>query len=770
MVSRPPNSTLFAVSLVGATTIALQVVLTRMFSAMLAYHFSFLAISLAMLGTGGGALLVYLSQGREPYPLDLQLSRWSVVLCIGLVVAPFAITQIDFGEGDTLDPGFILRLGIACIIAGIPSFAGGVVMALAMSRLSEWIGIVYAFDLAGAGLGAALIVPVLWLVPAPQTIVLLAVPASAAALLFSTRHKRARVATSFLAMCTVVLFAGSVTSALPRVPIGHHLPEGSQIAADRWTPLSRVMGVIFPPGFPWNVLFYDKVFAPVPIVRDGQRPGWPELRSGPQSIGYELAGAGRVLVIGGGGGRDIDSALALGRKEVDVIELNPGIRRVVDDDLAPVSGRPYSAPGVATTIGDGRSVLAGRDTRYQHIHIGFTDTFSVNAAAGFALTENNLYTIEAFDTYLDHLAPRGILNVSRLLKLVGDEALRTAVLALATLAHRGVADPRAHVVVIRGEDVLGGIYGTVLVRNEPFAPAELEYITRLASERGQGILFGPGANMEGEWRALAEASSIEAFCTAHALNVCPSTDDQPFFFNMRRIRDLGRRDLGYRFVADPTSVLIVTVGLLLILSLAVYGLPLISVDRSRRPLGRPLIYFAAIGVGFMLVEISLVQRFVLFLGYPTYSLSVVLFSLLVSTGLGSYLTTRTRDTRRLQHFGLATAVILIVASAIGLQPLLRAWIGLAFSVRIALSVLILMPFGLALGVAMPIGLRELEQLHAPSVPYAWGVNGIASVIASAAGVAIAIYFGFRGASLVAAACYAIALASIPTRRRFQGAT
>jgi len=764
MASPPRNSTLFGVSLVGATTIALQVVLTRMLSALLAYHFSFLAISLAMLGTGGGALLVYLSKEHERHPLDVQLARWSVLLCIGLVALPLAMTQIDFGEGDSLDPSFIVRLGLSCALAGITFLTGGVVMALAISRLTEWVGIVYAFDLAGAGFGAALIVPVLWLVPPPQAMVLLAVPASVAVILFSAGQKRGRVAAGFLTLCTVTLFAGSMMSALPRVPVGRTLPEGSRIAGDRWTPISHVVGVVFPPGAPWNPVFYDRVFAPVPIVRGGRRPGWPELRTGPQSIGYELAGPGRVLVIGGGGGRDVYTAVALGRKEIDVIELNPGIRRVVDDDLGAVSGRPYSIPGVATTIGDGRSVLARRDTRYQQIHIGFTDTLSTSSAAGFALTENNLYTMEAFGVYLDHLAPQGILNISRHLKLVGDEALRIAVLSLATLAHRGVADPKAHVVVIRGQGVLGEIYGTVLVRNEPFTRPELERITRLASERGQGVLFAPGAPMEGEWLALADASSTEAFCTAHALNVCPSTDDQPFFFSMRWIRDLGRRDADYLYVADPTAVLIITVVLLFILSLLVCGVPALSVERDRRPAGRQLVYFAAIGVGFMLVEISLVQRFVLFLGYPTYALSVVLFSLLISTGIGSYLTTRVHRTGRLQRFALVQAIVLILAAAIGLQPLLGAWIGLPLIARIIISVFLLAPFGLALGVAMPIGLRNLEREHRPSVPYAWGINGIASVIASGSGVAIAIYFGFRGTSLAAATCYVVALASIATRR------
>jgi spermidine synthase len=155
----------------------------------------------------------------------------------------------------------------------------------------------------------------------------------------------------------------------------------------------------------------------VPIVGDGPVPDWQMLVTGPASIGYELTGPGHALVIGGGGGRDIYTALSQGQRPVDVIELNEGIRATVDEDLGHLSGAPYSRDGVSTVIGDGRSQLASRDVLYDQIHIGFTDTLSGNAAQGFALTENNLYTVEAFLEYFAHLKPRGVLNVSRPLPL-----------------------------------------------------------------------------------------------------------------------------------------------------------------------------------------------------------------------------------------------------------------------------------------------------------------------------------------------------------------
>ena len=228
--------------------------------------------------------------------------------------------------------------------------------------------------------------------------------------------------------------------------------------------------------------------------------------SGPQSIGYELTGpGGDVLIIGGGGGRDIHNALSEGQGQIDVIELNRGMREMVDEDLADVSGSPYSFPGVDTEIGDGRSTLAARDEDYDQIHIGFTNTLSANAASSYALTENNLYTLEAFEEYLDHLKPGGVLNVSRLYFHSGEEALRTTVLALEALRRHGVEDPERNVVTILGHG-LGGDFGTTLVRLEPYTEAELAEIRELADERGLGVAFAPGGPYQREWAQLAEAA------------------------------------------------------------------------------------------------------------------------------------------------------------------------------------------------------------------------------------------------------------------------
>ena len=762
MPERPSARVLVAVALVTGCTLALQVLLTRLLSAVLAYHFSFLAISLALLGTGAGALIVYVMPERfGRVPLERQLSRWCGCFGVLLLVLPFLLIRLNFSGGggvgnDSLTGGFVVNIALACVIAAAPSFVAGIVVALAISGYPQWIGRVYAFDLVGAGVGALVVVPLLWLSDAPTLLLGLGVVAFFAAVLFAPPTGRERFAAIGLtAVGSGLVIAATITSIVflpPRFP----LPDNARTVSDRWNPLSRVIAYELPAA-PFEAVFYDRDYAPAPKAA-GRIPDWRELRTGPQSIGYELTGPGRSLIIGGGGGRDIYNALSSGQARVDVIEINDGIRKAVDEDLRHLTGSPYSRPGVHTSIGDGRSILSRRDTQYDTVHIGFTNTLSGNSAAGYVLTENNLYTVEAFEEYLDHLKPDGILNVSRVRKLAGDEAVRLTVLVLAALERKGVAAPEQSVVTILGRDIFGEAYGTVLARTRPFTQAELGTIKRLAVERGQGVVFAPGGPYVDEWEELAEADDWRAFCSNYRLNVCPATDDKPFFFNQTRLSQIGSSSRYYDYSRDPYEILMVTLGVLMALSVLAFLLPLRLSRRAARPTVGSLSYFAALGFGFLMLEIVLIQRFVLFLGFPTYALSVVLFALLVFTGVGSSISSRFQDARRPLLAALSAVIVLTVAGAFGLQPLLQSLIEVPFPMRVAISTALLAPLGIVLGMAMPIGLRRFRALHPESIAYAWGVNGVASVVASVLGVALAINFGFATTSLVAGTFYLAALA------------
>ena len=328
-----------------------------------------------------------------------------------------------------------------------------------------------------------------------------------------------------------------------------------------------------------------------------------------------------------------------------MIELNRAIRDMVDEDLARWSGRPFELPGVSVAIGDGRSTLAARDTLYDQVHIGFTNTLTAGSGSAYALSENNLYTVEAFDEYLDHLRPGGLLSVSRLYRFAGDEVLRATVLALTALERRGSRGARA----ARGRDARARHAERVL-RDGAGRPRAVH---RRAARRAWRTL-GAGAHPRRGVRAgrparaasgarLAAAESPEAFCESYPVDVCAPTDDRPFFLNPVRLGDLGEEQpAGSTFISrTPFLVLLVALGILAALSALAFVLPLLLVRSAERPPAwarSPSSPPSASASSCS--RWSLIQRFVLFLGFPTYALSVVLFALLLFTGAGALLSAR----------------------------------------------------------------------------------------------------------------------------------
>jgi hypothetical protein len=743
--------------MVAGCVLALQVLLTRLFSAALFYHFSFLSISLALLGAGAGAIAVYVRpRWFDRRPLEQELAAWAVVLAALLLVIPVVLARIRFGTSDQVTGTFAALLALTSVVTTLLFAAAGIVIALAVRGYTATMSRLYAFDLGGAALGAVVVVPLMWIVGVPTLIVALAPVAALAALVFVRgRGGLAGAAAGLLVVGLLAAILAGSTRLYEPAPAYE-----SGVVSDRWTPISRVVGHGARPSDRFTRLYYDRGGAPVARYdRGGPMPGWRDLGLGPQSLGYVFGGRDRGLIIGGGGGRDILNALSSGVRSVDVIELNRAIVDTVDDSLRDFSGAPYSLPGVHTRAGDGRSILAEDDDEYDVIHIGYADTFSGNSGQAFALAENNLYTTEAFEEYFDHLRPNGVLDVTRPRRMVGDEALRITMLALEALRRRGVERPERNVVVVLGQDILSPLFGTTLARTRPWTRAELDRLETLAGRRGKGVAFAPGGPYKLEWADLAAATSPRAFCEGYRLDVCAPTDDKPFFYQMRRLTSLGSQGPGYLYDgADPFLILLITFGILTVLSFALVAAPLVLTAREQRPPLGALAFFAAIGLGFLTLEIALIQRFVLFLGFPTYALSVVLFALLLWTGLGSLLAGRARDPRRSLTVALTMACGLIAASAVGLLPLLEALIDLPFAARVAITVLLLAPVGIPLGMAMPLGLTRLAELHAGGVPWAWGVNGIASVVASAGAITVAIVAGFPAATLVALACYLGALA------------
>jgi spermidine synthase len=520
--------------------------------------------------------------------------------------------------------------------------------------------------------------------------------------------------------------------------------------------------------------------ASTPILRlDTDLANAQYLRYELTALAYQLKDPGfSALVIGPGGGRDLASALVFGASRVDGVEINPIIANdVMRGQFREYSGGIYANPRVTIAVDDGRSFVRRSTRRYDVIQASLVDTWAATAAGAYTLTENTLYTVDAFDDYLDHLTDNGVLTITRWVF----DGLRLVSLAQEACARRGwpVAD---RLMIVRHERV-----ATFMLKGSAFTASETARVRDAARRLGFEVLYAPGTvtrvvgvttvtgvptdewidgTRTGDYGRLITAPDRERFYEQYAFDIRPTTDDRPFFFHTTKLKNqldvaFGRSMLFGNGLSALLTLLAISV---LLVALFVVG-PLVIADRGiAHPRGwfSWLVYFGALGAGFMLIEVSVLQRFVLLLGHPVYSLTVTLFSLLLGTGLGAAWSRRLdeRTLRRSAVRGLLTiAAIAIVVVAL-LTPLVTWAIPFSRGVRMGIAVVTLVPIGFALGLPMPTGLRMLVRQSPELVAWAWGMNGALSVLGATLAIFIAMNWGFAVTLLAAALTYLFALTAL----------
>jgi hypothetical protein len=494
------------------------------------------------------------------------------------------------------------------------------------------------------------------------------------------------------------------------------------------------------------------------------------------AVAYHLAerpGGFTALVIGPGGGRDVISALIFGARRVEGVEINPLIvRDVMLGQFREYSGNLYGDPRVSVHVEDGRSYVRRTPERFDVIQASLVDTWAATAAGAYTLTENSLYTVEAFGDYLDHLTPDGVLTITRWM----NDGLRLVSLAQEACARRGL-DPKRHLAIVRHDNV-----ATFMLKRSPFTATDVQRLQRVSGELGFTLLYAPGAPAPSgsapekelasgasaaDYRDLITGPDPAAFIAAYPLDISATTDDRPFFFHATRLRD--QFDLSYwrtGLFSHGLSALLMLFGISASLVLLFIVGPLaLGGERPGRGWARWLGYFGALGAGFMLIEVALLQHFVLLLGHPVYSLTVTLFSLLLGTGLGSLLSRRVAPERvgRFTCFALATVALLAAAAAFGLPRIVDFAIPWPLAARILVAATVLVPFGVLLGTALPGGMRLLDRTRPQIVAWGWGINGAFSVIGATLAIFIAMNWGFAITLLTGAAVYLLAAAILSVR-------
>jgi len=771
--------------IIALSTLLYEIALIRVLSFTIWYHFAYVVISTALLGYGASGALLAVRPQIGSRDLEGTLARTSLITALSgagffviVVLLPFDPMKILSSSRD-LAMMIVYEVG-----ATVPFFFSGLTVSLALRAGAQRVDRLYFWDLLGAGLGCALAVPLMNSLSPPGALLLGSAGFAFAAAAFNG-VARARVALSVGAALAAAAFFGSsvpVTQAASKHLTLHLAEHKMHSAFTRWTALFRTDVVTrradtvknLPDWGLSRTVNYDMQQIQGFITHDGSAgTNMYDLRQGRlgffddhiQRLPYHVVPPGpRVLIIGVGGGRDVIVADRFGASHITGVELDPVTIDVLRDTFKDYSDGLFTSPKVTLVAGEGRHFIERAKQRYDIIQITGVDTLAAQTSGAYVLAENYLYTREAMHAYLEHLTPDGVLSIGtgQLIPEQPQSSGRMLLVAREMLRARGVTRPEAHIALVSSRTFMDEL----LVRPRPFTADEVQRLAAECERLQFNALLLPGRDGHPLYRSLMHETGAarEALFARLPYVLEPVTDDSPFFFRFFRWGDLFSED---EFGPVHTTALGQLVLVLLLASLAALSAlfilaPLLVFRRKKLRLGRRalgiLAYFTALGLGFMLLEISLMQRLVLYLGYPTYALSVVLFSLLLFLGFGSYLSNRVIGREKPALLAaLVCLVVLVAFYRLGLPLVERSTLGAPLAARIAITLLMLAPLGLVLGMFFPLGIRRAESIHPDLVPWAWGINGCASVTASVLAVTTAMAFGFGAVWALALITYALGI-------------
>jgi hypothetical protein len=788
-----------ALFLLSAATLAFEITLTRIFSVAQFYHFAFMIVSLALLGFGAsGTFLAIFPQLRERGPArTLPLLSWGFALsAVGsytlTLILPFDSFRIalDWRQG--------LVLALHYVALAIPFFCSGLATGLLLAAHPEKANRTYAANLTGSAVGCLLAVIAPALVGGEGAILLSAALTATAALILQFTHHVSHI-TPYTARFTfyasrllqitlalLLILAAIWTPDFLKIRLSPYkslsyallLPD-AELVFERWNGFSRVdvvrsASIRSLPGR--GFLCPDQPPPQLGLTVDGDDLSpishvAPSFTEAPftdcllNALPYRLRPNARALVLEPRGGFDVMVALAEGAQQVTAAEANPLIVAAVRDQ-GEWAGDLYDDPRVTVAVEEGRAYARRTQEKYDVVVLSLTAPQRAVTSGAYSLAEDYRYTVEAFSDYLARLDENGLLVVTRWLQVPPSESIRAFALAVEAVERAG-GDPATDIVALRSYQQM-----IILARKGPFTDEELETVRAFAAPRAFDLVYLPGIRTDevnqynvmqtpDYYRAcigLLEAEDRTAWYRSYSFDIKPPTDDRPFF--------------GHFFKWGQAPEVLAMAGhiwqpfggagyfvLLALLALGVFAasvlilLPLLARRRWEMKQGTQtrimLGYFALLGLGYLSVEIPLLQRFILFLGHPAYAMATVLFALLLFSGVGSLLSRRV-------PLGLVLILlpVLVAGYALGLPLLFQVTLAAPLAVRLITAMIALAPLGLLMGMPFPTGLALLEQRAPALVAWAWGVNGATSVVASILAALLALSFGFSTVLAGGAICYA----------------
>lgn len=794
-----------AILILSAAAIAYEVLLIRLFSIIQWQQFAAMVISLALLGYGASGTCLALVRSRL---LSGRSSTPGRAVLIGaasfgpLSVGAYLLAQrLPFNALALVwEPSQLLWLLLVYVVLALPFFSVGFSIGLCLTVWREEISRFYRSDLLGAGLGAAGVMLALWVISPERSLLVVSsgglLAATVGSLDARVDVKRSWTVVMAVAALTMMIMPGTRIDLRPseykNLSKALLLP-GAEVMTERSSPLA-VLSVLRSPNVPLryapglSLAYEGSLPDQLGLFEDGDgmaavdrrspgdgAPGYRDFQI--SSIAYRFTENPRVLVVGLGGGGEVVSALGHGAESVTVVEQNPQMPALFRGDLAEFSGHLLLEPNVEVSVGEPRAFLASRREAWDLIHVTEMQSLTLSSGGVGAAGVSYLYTVEALEEMAEHLTPGGLLSVTRSLRVPPRDSLKLFATAWQALDSLEQGSPAGSLVMVRSWDAF-----TLLIKRGGWSSTELEELRAWCGARWLDLVFLPGmkpteANRFNRLKepylhlgtmALA-GEDRQAFIEDYKFLVRPATDDRPFFSHFFRWRALP--ELIELRVRGGASLVewgyLVVVGTLLQAILAGSVLILLPLIRRRgwRQGGEGAVstwsFFAALGVAFLLLEIAYIQRVTVYVGRPILAVAVALCGFLVFAGLGSGAVSNLRGLKAKaleSKIGLVAGVIVVLCLLhLGLVPLVfRATMALALGWKTLISLTLVAPLAFAMGMPFPLALQRLGRTHPEQIPWAWGINGWATVVSAALAPLVAIHFGLDALVVLAAVCYAFA--------------
>ena len=784
-----PKNIYIGTFLISASTLALEITLSRLLSVITWYHLSFLAISIAMYGLTTGALTVYLkSSWFEKEDLSRIISKVCLIFAFATPVSLLilSVTPLNY----SLNIWSFTEWLIAIIASSVPFYLSGIAITLILTKYKFPIGRLYAADLIGASFGSALVLFGLEILDAPSLVILIASIGALASICFiwgDLKSDLSRWSIITFVIITVGAFLNASTSngiQIKYVKGRYDDPKNHLI--EKWNSFSRVVVYDKFYGRPqyWGasqIAPEDEKVYQYPMQIDGdagtvlRRFTSPDdishLRYDVTNIAYYLRPEGGAFIIGVGGGRDIQSAVLFGHEKITGVDVNPIFIDLLENNFKDFAGIA-NREGINLYADEARSYLSKDKENYAIIQMALVDTWAATGAGAFTLSENVLYTVEAWKVFIDRLSDTGIFTVSRWYNPYDlDESGRIVSLAVASLLSRGVSDPSKHISMVTS----GRISSLILSKNE-LKKEDIDKLSEVCSELKFDLAIVPGLAPSNKLlKDIVSSKSLEELNEVvdnEKLNLKPPTDENPYFFNMLRLGSLNPFSQTESGIVKgnliATITLINLIFILFILTVVTMLVPLfIKLKKRNKKWGITIInrsaaiYFSLIGIGFMLIEVALIQRLSVFLSHPVYAFGIVLSTIIISSGIGSYISEYLPLTRKPWILIIpGIAVFSIIATKILLSLLLANMITSTLAVKVGAVILVIFPLGMILGIFFPTGVKIMYFKRADEVPWYWALNGIFGVLSSAVAVFISIYISISTNFIIAAGCYFLLVFSL----------